>query len=238
MKLARYSTRRDINAAASRAQDRRWSEAKGCPGCGSKTSEHISGCEVSREEREKASITVGVVGFGRCGSTMAMAMLDAGTIPPVLGSNSGSYELPDLERARLLPPSALAGRSIKLLDSINYYRLPKAQEWRFVWLDRDHVEQAKSMAKFARLFTSLAPGAEEALAQSFADDRPKTLGAYERHGPVLVLRYEDVLADPTATAVSLAEFLPGLDISAAAAAVHKRGPECRSDLNVEIGAIS
>lgn len=40
--------------------------------------------------------TVGVCVHGRCGSSMLMAMLDAGGLPPVPGSAPGSYELPNL----------------------------------------------------------------------------------------------------------------------------------------------
>lgn len=182
--------------------------------------------------------TIGVTGFGRCGSTMVMAMLDAGGVPPVEGSGPRSYELPGVSHAFSLPPGSLGGRAIKLLDSVSYYGIVPATEWRFVWVDRDYGQQAKSFVKFARRLLGVdlpdAASAVKRIAASYAVDRPKVLGLYRAAGPVLVLKYERVLADPLKAARALRRLVPQLDVLAAAAAVHRRSAECRPDLSFEL----
>lgn len=173
--------------------------------------------------------TIGVCGFGRCGSTMVMAMLDAGGIEPVQGSSDRGYELDSLEDLIGYPTDRLAGRSVKLLDGIAHYPLPKAA-WRFVWLDRDVRQQAKSFEKFIRSLGILPAGHkidQKAVADSYVTDRPRVLSTYAALGPVLVMRYEDVLNHPGAGASLLADFVPGLAVAPAAAAVHRRTGDCR-----------
>jgi hypothetical protein len=181
--------------------------------------------------------TVGVCGFGRCGSTMAMAMLRAGGLPAVDGSDPVSGELPDLALAHRMAPDELVGRAVKLLDSIEYYRLPLgALEWRFVWLDRSHREQARSAVKFAEtvLGQRLTGDSVDRFVASYEVDRPRVLSALRKAGPVLVLRYENVLANPRKAAKRMRDNLwPDLDIGAAAAAVHDRDGTCRPDLAFE-----
>lgn len=178
--------------------------------------------------------TIGVCGFGRCGSTMVMAMLNAGGCPPVAGSHSGTFEVANVAAA-LQSPFALPGHAVKLLDAVLWDWLPSSPEWRFVWVDRDPTQQARSMVKFASLIMGrpLEPGAEQVFAASYTADRPVALAGLKRLGPVLVLRYEDVLADPLKAARALRRFWPTLDTIAAAAVVHDRTGECRPDLAVE-----
>lgn len=180
------------------------------------------------------SPTIGVCGFGRCGSTMVMAMLDAGGVKPVAGSAPLSYELPGLEA---LEGCDLAGKTVKLLDGIQYYDLPEAT-WRFIWLDRDVKQQAKSFVKFgsAVLGDLFQAGAdvEAAIAESYVRDRPTTLAGYRARGLLLTLRYEDVLARPLTAAAQIRRTVaPQLDIERAASAVHVRTGECKPDLAFE-----
>lgn len=178
---------------------------------------------------------VGVCGFGRCGSTMVMTMLAAGGLPPVDGSSPGCYEVSDLAHIFKLGPAYFAGRAVKLLDSVLYYGVPLASEWRFVWLDRDPKQQARSQVKFISPFvTALPDGAAASFAASYGRDRPAALGALRRHGEVTVLRYEDMLANPRKGAKRLRAVFPDLDIDAATAVVHRRDGACRPDLSVEI----
>lgn len=188
--------------------------------------------------------TIGVCGFGRCGSTMAMAMLKAGGVPFVDGSHPDSGEL------RYLGPDTLAavshGGAVKLLDWVLRDELPPA-DWRFIWLDRDPREQAKSTAKFIGSF-GFDDIDEDVLAASYNRDRPRALGLLRALGPVLVLQYEWVLARPKKYAHQIAMFLatngralavarPGelwFDVRAAAAVVHQRDGRCRPDLAVEL----
>lgn len=195
--------------------------------------------------------TIGVCGFGRCGSTMAMAMLKAGGVPFVDGSDSDSGELPALEPG-CLDDVRLEGRAVKLLDSILWFN-PGLANWRFIWLDRDPVEQAKSTAKFMAGLADIGPIDVDVLAASYGRDRPKALGRLRALGPVLVLDYSRVLAQPKRAARQLAMFLAGdptgtgpvpaaaltgFDVRAAAAVVHRRDERCRPDLSFELSRVT
>jgi len=184
-----------------------------------------------------ADYAVGVCGFGRCGSTMAMAMLDAGGLTPADGSAERSYELGNIRDAWRVP---LVGRAVKLLDSVLHFGLPGAPAWRFVWLDRNPVQQAlstlKLMAPLLGESEEYAPDAIERLTASYAADRPRALAALRRRGPVLVLDYERVLIQPRKAAKLLRrEVWPSLDVDAVAAVVHERDGACRPDLAFELG---
>lgn len=185
---------------------------------------------------------VGVCGFGRCGSSMTMQMLAAGGLPPVSGSSPGALELTDIRRAWHV---RLPGRAVKLLESIARPDLgipPCRTGWRFVWLDRDPVQQAWSQVK---MIQTLAPAtgisltddphlAASKLAASYREARPMLLRRLNSYGPVTVMRYEDVLADPHVGAVLLRDRVwRWLDVDAAAAVVHDRDGRCRPDMAVE-----
>lgn len=186
-----------------------------------------------------ADHAVGVCGFGRCGSTMLMSMLVAGGCPP---GNAAAVPYEG-------DPAALAGRDlsgtcVKLLHGSRMGEIPAGTAaWRFVWLDRDADEQAKSMVKFLTVMapaTGIRPvaNAERRLARSFAEDRPYLLGALRKVGPVLVLDYERVLTQPRRTAKLLRRAVwPGLDVDAAAAVVHKRTGRCLPDLAFELSTL-
>lgn len=182
--------------------------------------------------------TVGVVGFGRCGSSMLMQMLRAGGVPIAGDVHPGSLELVGgIQASRTLD---LAGKAVKLLDSVTYYGLPAAPSWRFVWLDRDPVEQGRSHLKFVRALAAdedLTGVSVATFAASYSRDRATVIGDYRAAGCVLVMRYERVLMHPGAAARKLAKHIwPGLDVDAAAAVVHDRDGRCRPDLSVEESA--
>lgn len=179
---------------------------------------------------------VGVCGFGRCGSTMTMAMLVTGGCPPGNASRPPYEGDPAALRGR-----DLSGRCVKLLHGGAMAEIPDGPTpaWRFVWLDRDPVEQARSHVKFLR---AAAPatgilrdtGAVARLADTYRRDRPVLLGLLRRIGPVLVFDYERVLAQPRKAAKLLRrEIWPGLDVDAAAEVVHQREGACLPGLAVE-----
>lgn len=199
--------------------------------------------------------TIGVCGFGRCGSTMTMAMLHAGGVPPLDIAHDLSYET---DAPTDIYHVDLTGRAVKLLDFTTHYPLPTAPpthpaahwphdvpgvyEWRFIWLDRDPTQQARSTVKLLDgLATGLIAGdSVERLATSYARDRPAILGQLRNIGPVLVLQYERCLAQPVKAAKAIAMHVghlprPFFDVGAARFVVHRRGPECRPDLAFELG---
>lgn len=169
-----------------------------------------------------------------------MGALDAGGIPPNSHASPLSYETSadDLYRlARVIEP----GRSIKLLDWVLHAPLPDA-DWRFVWLDRDRRQQAKSQVKFISTIMDLdlGPVAPAMFMRSYRTDRPRALARLNDVGPVHVVAFEDLLADPTQAMRDVAAFLAPdwtLDPFVAAATIHRRSPECLPDLAVELASL-
>jgi hypothetical protein len=160
-------------------------------------------------------------------------MLAAGGLGPAAGSDRHSFELPDIRDAYGKP---LAGTSVKLLDAVLHFGIPKAPSWRFVWLDRDPVEQAKSTLKLmAATGAEFVDDAVERMVAGHEADRPRALGMLRRHGEVVVMQYERVLINPRKAAKLLRQVFPALDVDAAAAVVHERDGKCREDLAVEVG---
>lgn len=178
-----------------------------------------------------------VAGFGRCGSSLVMQMLAAGGMPTPY-SEFPSYEI-DFARTQVLM-QALEGGAIKVLDP-HVNRPPVGPVYRWIWLDRDPVEQAKSMVKFWKAAMIDAPSDLPAfpeftgdqiakVAESFKRDRPQANGVmlkYTQCSGILKLRFEDILLDPPWAAYSLSKFCGGnLDEGKMVAAVHPRSPEC------------
>lgn len=179
-----------------------------------------------------------VAGFGRCGSSLVMQMLAAGGMPTPY-SKYPSYEI-DYAHTKVLM-SALQGGAIKVLDP-HINRPPVGFEYRWIWLDRDPVQQAKSMAKFWKAAmvdapSGLPPMSEftgdqiAKLAEAFRRDRPRANGVmlkYTQCSGILKLRFEAILHDPVWAVHLLKGFCSGpmLDEVAMAAQVRPRGPEC------------
>lgn len=174
---------------------------------------------------------IGVCGFGRCGSTMTMAMLHAGGVPPIDGVNPISYEGDPSDQPQ-------PGRAIKLLDGALYDLPESPYGWRFIWMDRDPQQQARSAVKFLA-WLGIRGVNRRKLASSYIADRPHALAALNRAGPVLELSYEWVLANPRGAAGHIARHLwpdvKGFDVRAAALAVHHRDARCLPHLQFEQG---
>jgi hypothetical protein len=179
-----------------------------------------------------------VAGFGRCGSSLVMQMLAAGGMPTPY-SEYPSYEI-NFSNTQVLM-QALQGGAIKVLDP-HINRPPIGPEYRWIWLDRDPVQQAKSMAKLWKAATmemaGVGPGAYREftedqivkLAEAFKRDRPQANGLMLKYTPaqgILKLRFEMILAEPAFAAYSLNKFCGGkLDEAKMVAAVRPRTPEC------------
>jgi hypothetical protein len=163
-------------------------------------------------------------------------MLAAGGMPTPY-SEYPSYEI---NQKKNLLISALQGGAVKVLDP-HINRPPVGPVYRWIWLDRNPVEQAKSMAKcweaaFVDAPSNLPPMPElgpdqiAELAEAFKRDRPRANGVmlkYTQPHGILKLRFEDILADPAWAAYSMDKFCGGrLNDVKMVAAVHPRGPEC------------
>jgi hypothetical protein len=171
-----------------------------------------------------------VAGFGRCGSSLVMQMLAAGGMPTPY-AEFPSYEINDWARAYI---ADFYGGAIKILDP-HIHQPPVGPVYRWIWLDRDPLEQAKSMAKFWNTINP-HPGPQitenqiPKLAQAFQRDRPRANGVmlkYTQCSGILKLRFEGILLDPPWAAYSLNKFCGGrLNETKMIAAVRPRGPEC------------
>jgi hypothetical protein len=168
-----------------------------------------------------------------------MGMLDAGGLPPIEGSSTGSYEVHSLIGFNVTQPKQVVGRAVKLLDYAQWFvdqGLP-AVPWRFIWSDRDPGEQAKSNVKLMGAVLGekipISP-----LRKSYVRDRSMVLDRLRSWGEVMTTSFETVLADPTGEARRLAAFLAPLDVDAMAAVVERRLPRCAPDLSRELRAIS
>jgi len=167
-----------------------------------------------------------VAGFGRCGSSLVMQMLAAGGMPTPY-SEFPSYEI----RTQNLFLPNLYGGAIKVLDP-HINKPPEGHDYRFIWLDRDPMQQARSMAKF---FAAVKPeglpdfseSQVQKLAESFRRDRPKCQSfMFNYTHRVMKIRFEDILADPMAAAARISVFCGMLNTGLMAAQVRPRGPEC------------
>jgi LPS sulfotransferase NodH len=175
-----------------------------------------------------------VCGFGRCGSTLVMSMLDAGGFP-VVSTTKWAYEHPEAERDPLRREwlEKCRGRAIKLLDP-HLHALPPGLSYCFVWLDRNVREQVKSALKWRSkimkrpIFGGMARGLRKGLER----DRSKAIRALEAHGtPILELRFEELLAEPARSAARLANHVGrDLDLEAMAGRVVARSAKCLSYL--------
>lgn len=179
-----------------------------------------------------------VAGFGRCGTTMLMTMLDAGGFP-VTGPRPG-YELP--EHWRDLKPDlpwlqAQGGRAVKWIDPMRSLgALPHLTPRPVVVLmSRDLREQARSQIK--------AIGAPQAhsvrrWARSLGRDEPALRAHLQRKTLLYRLTFEGALATPLETArildgIAAKHFGRRIDIETAARAVIPRPPRCAPDLTME-----
>lgn len=191
-----------------------------------------------------ADIHVFVAGFGRCGTTAMMQLLWAGGAP-VAGPP------PSFEDSRLGPGTtdlewvrAQRGKAMKWIDPSRSL-LPGDIKAKTIWMDRAVKDQARSQLKMLTTLTPeiagpVTPQTVTTMARSLKRDRVPTLAALRRRGPVLVVSFKELLADPINTAMTVQgflgpEFLPSP--LTGSRAILTRAPECAPDLWVEHSTI-
>jgi len=180
-------------------------------------------------------VVILVCGFGRCGSSMVMQMLAAGGMP-VVGEHP-AYEDLDCNPITLPMIPRLDGKAVKLLNP-HLDPIPVGPKYRAVWLDRNLMQQARSTVKFLRGVAGITvkPRDAKRIARAGEKDRPRALAALRQalHGEPLVLRFEDILADPLEAAQQLAMICRReMDVQAMARRVLPRSPQCRPDMLIE-----
>lgn len=180
-----------------------------------------------------------VCGFGRCGSSLIMQMLDVGGISCFHDPGMGAPSYETFLGAGLPRESAwlsdLGGRAVKLLNP-HHFRPPQSLACKIVWLDRDYQEQAKSTAKFSEAVMGirLNAGQVRQYAKSFAPDRAAAMKYFDRmpNAQVRIFKFEKLITDSEEQAERLAEFagLPKNTAQAMAEVVIPRPPRCLDGL--------
>lgn len=174
-----------------------------------------------------------ICGFGRCGSSMVMRMLEAGGMPVV-----GTY--PDYEVYDRLPTltsslAALDGHAVKLLDP-QAHPIPPGPRYRAVWLKRDPRQQALSSQKFLRAAGArLRRNYVSRLMRAYREDEPRALALLRKACvEVGVLRFEGFLDAPIWSACRLADAAERvLDVMTMADVVLPRDGSCQPSMAIE-----
>ena len=182
------------------------------------------------------SITV-VTGSSRCGTSLMMRMLHAGGVPVYCEPGNVGISFETNQAVRL--PAAHAwlneceGKAVKILEPTTF-RPPSGPTYRFILMQRDVWEQAKSQVKFLRVVGGIRAVRMEdvpRLARGLVQDYPKMLEFLQGLGLVLPLRFEEVLAEPGLMARTVQAFLGRpLDTDKMAAQVFPRDPRCLKGL--------
>lgn len=182
-----------------------------------------------------------VSGCPRSGTSMMMGMLVAGGLEPHCEPQNygSSFESDDVLR---LPAehawlADCAGKAVKILDPQRFIP-PPTYAYLAIFMTRHVAEQAKSTARFSRIFGLRVRAADlPTLRASLRLDTAAGLRTMRGLDPwTLVVRFEDVLADPAAGARAVADHVVGLDAGAMAAAVHARGPQALRE-PMELGMV-
>lgn len=159
-----------------------------------------------------------VCGHGRCGSSLVMQMLNKGGI-----KTTGEYPAFEDERYQGAGEELPIGKAVKIIDPHEF--MPPRSNCRWIWLDRNHKEQAKSTVKFMKAMTgfSLDSGAWKAIAASYPTDTKKCMQIIKNlGGNLLRLSFEDILENPIKQARKIESFIEGFDAAKASQVVIKR----------------
>lgn len=179
-----------------------------------------------------------ITGLPRSGTTLAMKMLEAGGI---LGHVDESVPLhkalrehPDHERLEKGDNEWIRqceGMGVKVLMPCNH-AVPKDLEYRFIWMDRDAREHAKSTRKFMKHLKQMPdneiPSIKELVKRhkKYTKKGLKFLHTYPDCA-ITRVRFEAVLKRPKVQAHLMASFCGlDIDIKAMAGVVLPRSPRC------------
>lgn len=181
---------------------------------------------------EDKKFTLVVAGLGRCGTSLAMQLLDASAYP--CHGEFPAYEERDSDTHALIEQNFLqgkAGKAVKIIDP--HHGALNFEGCRVVYLERDLKEQARSNIKMARIFVDWTAGgfsrAElRGMSALLKRDNRKCLSMFKMLGvPVLRYRFEDILKDPQSFMYAVCAFTGHNTITTFAKdTVINRSPEC------------
>lgn len=178
-------------------------------------------------------------GFGRCGTTLAMTMLDAGGFP-VTGPRP-AYELSEHwrdGRPDLPWLNSQSGRAVKWIDPSRAISLPAKlnEKPAMIFLHRDPGEQARSQLKI--LGWTGDRRAENVMKRAIIRDRAKVVARLRNTTDLHEFAFESFIAAPRGAASVLDQITRGyfgrpLDTDRATKVVLKRPASCLPDLTME-----
>lgn len=187
-----------------------------------------------------------IAGFGRCGTTMAMTMLDRGGFP--VSGPRPAYEVNEMSLlgVNIGWVNAQAGRAVKWVDPMVARINPAALTARpvIIHMMRPATEIAASQVKMAHWMMGIPN--DRRTRRAFAADIKAKAGRMDAilqmTGRCYHMSFDWVLAQPKEAAMELAdilkmEFGADFDPVAAARVVIPRSPLCAPDMRIEIAAM-
>ena len=175
-----------------------------------------------------------VCGFGRCGSSLVMQMLNAGGFP-VTGEHPAFEDDIVMRSASVGEWTSRLGKAVKSIDT-HKFTPPSGISYRGILLSRDHKQQADSQVKFMQTLYGIAlpRRASRALQKLFRQEWKPMLSVIDRLcGPTnwSALTFESLIERPFEAAVQIAQGATGLtspplNIEKMASVVLNRSPDC------------
>jgi hypothetical protein len=150
-----------------------------------------------------------------------MQMLHAAGFP--VAGEYPSFECEEYNSGGAAPP---AGASKILNLECNP---PPGGPYRWIWLDRNPAQQAKSQAKLLWELGGVRVSRHmvRALACSYAPGRKDSFEVMRRlGGPILALTFEEIITDPSGAAEKIGSFVGCTGVETMAKVVRNRSPEC------------
>jgi len=175
-----------------------------------------------------------VAGFGRCGSSLVMQMLEAGG--QAVTGDWPAFELSSSFDLSLEWLQSHDDHAVKVLDP-HEYPLPRGPQYKTIWLDRNTKHQSNSLAKFLNATTgqTFTKGHIKRIIRAYIKDRPKAMTVLRNIGSkVLSLQFEDLITKPRWAAERIAAFVGGLNIEPMVNVVLPRGVQCQPDMQIEM----
>lgn len=177
-----------------------------------------------------------VTGLGRCGSSLAMKMLNAGGFDVV-----GTLPLYEDKRSSIGKFDAdwLLDQEDKVVKCLALHHLPiKKGDYRFIVLTRDIEEQAKSQIKFRHQVVDGFKAKKSFVKSQIRKQQKQCLNKAKLHGPVLQIKFEDFLERPIYTIGRILQFLDAEDTVESSAMpmyeiIKPRNTKCMPDMRID-----
>ena len=171
-----------------------------------------------------------VTGLGRCGTSLAMQMLEAGGAPVV--GKAPWYEPPPTVPENYSPKwlARQEGKFVKLINP-KQFEYPEA-EYRILWLTRDPMQQVMSIIKLQIAQTNRRyTGTLEQGVANLKNNERGTRRFLERLGSGMHMKFEDIIAEPMDAAERIARhFSLEAEIATMAAVVWDRNTSVASEM--------